>query len=299
MKKIGLSENKLVIFLITIFPLVLSINIVFAQSGRVFGTVTDEAGNPLNNVKVIILCPGMNIKITTATNSRGRYLTRQLYSAVYEISFELEGYLKVGKRIRLGFFKPYMLNVTMANLNHFKEGNYKAAIESFKKVTERLPDCFEAFYHLGLSYLMNDDTDSAIDALKRAKEINSENVMVYISLGECYVKNGLMDKAGEAFSQAITLRPENVKIYNIIGSLYYKYDKIDEAIAAFQKSVEINPLSSSTYYRLGRVYVKKRDAEKSIANFERFLQLEPKDPKASWIKAMVEELKKLSNEDKK
>jgi len=279
--------------------LFLSVKIAFAQTGKFYGTVTDEAGIPLPEVKITMFDAERNKKITFRTDKKGKFFMTIDYPTTYQITFELKGYLPISKSMKVRIFKPNVLNVTMANLNHFKEGNYKAAIESFKQVIKNSPDCFDAFHYLGISYFMNDDTDNAINSFKKAKEINLENVMVYISLAKCYVKNGLMDKAEEAFSQAIKLRPDNAEIYNIIGTVYYKYDKIEEAIAAFQKSLQLDPLLSSTYYRLGCTYLKKRDVEKSLANFERFLELEPNDPIAPWIKDAVEKLKKLRNKENK
>lgn len=295
MRKICLSKNNLLILLIIILCIFLIVNTASTQGGRIYGCVTDETGKPIPDVKITITDPERDIKYIIKTNENGKYYQMGLYPTTYEITFELEGYSPVKRKIKVSIGELEALNVIMAKLDgldFFKEGEYEDAVESLKIVTEKLPDYFDAFYYLGISYLMQGDIDNAIASLKRAQELEPEMVGVYLFLGECYIRKDSLEEASEVFSRAIELRPDKPVIHNIIGSLYDKYKKIDAAIASYQKSAEIVPHLSATYYQLGCVYLKKGDIDNSIAYFERFLELEPNDPKASRVKEVVDELKK-------
>ncbi|MFB0519415.1 MAG: tetratricopeptide repeat protein [Acidobacteriota bacterium] len=299
--------KKILLFIVLImFTLVLSVSIAFAQRGRISGKVTDESGKPLPDVKITLLDLERGATFTIETDKKGEFFKSGLYPATYEITLELEGYYPIKDRLRLRAGAYEEMNITMAKLkpvvkggedfvnglNFFKEHNYQAAIESFKKVTENYPDYPDAFYNLGISYLRSGDIDHATTSLQRAVELKPDTVAVYLGLGECYIKKDSMDKALEAFSEAEEIQPDNAKIHYNIGTIYYNEDKIDEAIAAFEKSAGLDPNFSSPHYQLGLAYFRKGELSKSIAHFEKFLELEPNAPEASQVKEFIEELKK-------
>lgn len=299
--------KKILLFIILImFVLVLSVSIAFAQRGRISGTVTDESGKPLPNVKITLLDLERGATFTVKTDKKGGFFKSGLYPSTYEITLELEGYYPIKDRLRLRAGAYEEMNITMTKLkpevkggedfvnglNFFKEGNYQAAIESFKKVTENYPDYPDAFYNLGISYLKSGDIDNALISLQKANQLNPDMIAVYLGLGECYIKKGFMNKALESFSKAVEIQPDNAKIHYNIGTIYYNEDKIDEAIAAFEKSAELDPNLSSPHYQLGLAYFRKGDLSKSIAHFENFLELEPNAPEVPQVKEFIEELKK-------
>jgi len=294
------------IIFIIIFILAFSVNIAFAQRGRISGTVTDESGKPLPNVKITLLDLERGAKFTIKIDEKGEFFKSGLHPTTYEITLELPGYYPIKDSLRMRAGAHEEMNITMTKakpdirggedfingLNFYKVGNYQEAMESFKKVTEKFPDYPDAFYNLGLSYLKNGDIDNALTSLQKANKLKPDMVAVYLSLGQCYIKKGPMNKALEVFSKAIEIQPDNAKIHYNIGTVYYSEEKIDEAIAAFEKSAELNPNFSSPHYQLGLAYIKKGDLSKSIEHFENFLELEPNAAEASQVKEFIKELKK-------
>ena len=295
-----------IIIFIIMFLSVLSVNIAFAQRGRITGTVVDEAGKPLPNVKITLLDLERGVTFAIKTDEKGKFFKSGLPPTTYEITLELEGYypIKDSLRLRAGAYEE--MNITMTRvkpevkggedfangLNFFKEGNYQAAIESFKKVTEKLPDYPDAFYNLGLSYIKSGDIDNALIYLQKANQLKPDMVSVYLGLGECYIKKGSLDQALESFSKAEEIQPNNAKIHYNIGTIYYNEDQNDHAIAAFEKSAELDPNFSSPHYQLGLAYFKKGDLSKSIAHFKKFLEIEPNAQEASQVKEFIQEIKK-------
>ena len=63
-----------------------------APTGRVYGTVTDEDGNPLPGVTVEATSPKFIGKATTVTDAEGIYRLFALQPGTYKISFSLQGF---------------------------------------------------------------------------------------------------------------------------------------------------------------------------------------------------------------
>jgi tetratricopeptide (TPR) repeat protein len=286
MKILGFVKYKLFAFPIITLILILPFNIALAQGSRILGTITDEDGKPLKDVKVIIFDPDRKVEIITYTNEKGKFYEIGILPSIYDLTCELEGYPKVKRSIRVHIGELKKVNIVMFKLDgltFFKEGNYQAASEFFQKVASNSPDCYDAYYYLGMSYLMLNNIDNAVYALSKAKKSRPDAVGVDISLGECYIRQGSMNKALESFRDAVEAQPSNENILLIIGSIYEKYGMTDKAISIYKKSLEINPQLSESHYQLGRIYFKKGFWEKSLFHFEQFLKFAPDDFKASRV----------------
>lgn len=295
MKMLCFVKYKLSLFIIITLILILPFNIALAQGARILSSITDEDGKPLKDVKVTIFDPDRKVEIITYTNEKGKFYEIGILPSIYDLTCELEGYPKVKRSIRVHIEELKKVDIVMFKLNGvtlFKEGNYQAAIEFFQKVASNSPDCYDAFYYLGMSYLMLNNIDSAVYALSKAKKLRPDAVGVHLSLGECHIRQGSMNKASESFKDAIEVQPSNENILLIIGSIYEKYGITDKAISAYRKSLDVNPQLSASHYHLGRIYLEKEIWEKSQFHFEQFLKFAPDDFKVSQVEAVVEELRK-------
>ena len=301
-RKLFLVKYKLYLFPIITFIVILSVNIAVAQGSKILGIITDENDKPLKNVRVTIIDRDRKIEIVTSTDEKGRFYEMGLLPSIYDLTCELEGYPRVKRSIRLYIGELKKVNVVMFKLNgltFFNEGNYQAAIEFFQKVASNSPDCYDAFYYLGVSCLMLNKLDNAIDALSKAKKLRSDAVGVHLYLGECYIRKGLADKASESLEDAIAAQPSNENNLLIIGSIYEKYGITDKAISIYKKSLEIDPQLSAAHYQLGKIYLKEKNWEKSQFHLEQFLKYAPDDFKASQVEAVVEELRKIIKQKEK
>ncbi len=295
-------KYKLYIFPIITLILILSVNIAIAQGTKILGIIIDEDCKPLKNVRVTIIDRDRKTEIVTSTNEKRKFYEMGLLPSIYDLTCELEGYPRVKRSIRLHIGELKKVNIVMLKLNgftFFNEGNYEAAIKFFQKVVSNSPDCYDAFFYLGNSYLMLNKLDNAIYALRKAKKLRPDAVGVHLSLGECYIRQGSVNKASESFKNAIAAQSSNENIFLIIGSIYEKYGITDKAISVYKKSLEINPQLSASHYQLGKIYLKKENWEMSQFHLEQFLKFAPDDFKASQVEAVVEELRKKNKAKRK
>lgn len=284
-----------------------------AQDTVAQGVVTDEEGTPLKDAKVIFEDPSRGLSFHMKTDKNGRFIKVGLPPTVYQVTVELEGYFPLQSQARIRFGFTENLQITLKKIppridkdkdldegvNHFNDGQYDKAIESFKKVIEKFPKNYEGYYNLGLTYLKKDDLDQAIDALEKATELNPESLAAYFALGEGYFAKGDNEKATQSFSKAIELDLDNPMAFYNLGIIYYRLGENEDAIQVFDKAIELNPKFSSAYYQAALALIKMGDFERAIIYFEEFLKVEPNAPEAAQVKTMIEELKKKQKNSNK
>jgi len=92
----------------------------------------------------------------------------------------------------------------------FKAGDYKRALEEFKKLAEISPRDPLILRYIGITYHRLGKYDEALATYEKALEIDPNNVAVYFYTAATYFKIGRVDEAKEAFLKAINLAPQSL-----------------------------------------------------------------------------------------
>lgn len=309
MNKKLLKKKALLFYAIVLSFLVLLIGSLFAQEGRLKGMVVNENKKPLENVKITLFDRDRGIKFECSTDKDGKYYRRGIKPSFYEITFEKEGYITIRDELRVRLGSEETLNIVMKKVKAaviggadfveaeklYKEEKYKEAAEAFSRVIEGNPNYAEAYSNLGRCYLKMEQLDNAIENLSKAVELKPSLAVAHYYLGDSYLRKGEFDKGKSALAKASELEPSDAQFHFNIAATYYNHDFTDESIAEWLKVGELDPNMDMIYYHLGLAYFKKAEFKKSIEVFEKFLQINPQSPRASEVKVLIEEIKKLSS----
>ena len=99
------------------------------------------------------------------------------------------------------------------------EGEYKKAVETYKKYFDENRDDAEAHYALGQTYANLGQYSEAIREYREATKLKNDDPDIYYDLGVAYTKLAQYDQAASAFSKSLELDPD-----------YYRaQDGLDEA----------------------------------------------------------------------
>jgi len=282
------------------------ISSLFSQESIIKGRVTDKQNNPLANVQITLLDVSRGTKFTLKTKKDGSFFKVGIPPAAYKVNLTLEGYYPFDSQLRVDIGQEQVLNFTLEKIppkigddpdfkegmKYFEAGNLEAAINSFRKAVEKIPESIEANYNLAICYLRLEKVEEAINQLEKIIALRKDIPELYLALGEAYFKRGENEKAVTSFKQALELQPDNYRIFYDLGIIYYKNDQLTEAIASFDKAIALNPQFSSAYYQEGLAFIKQGDYPRAIEALEKFLQLEPEAREAPQVKVILEELKK-------
>lgn len=170
------------------------------------------------------------------------------------------------------------------------ERNYKGAIESLTKASERPPYPDTAFY-LGLAYLKQGSDQDAEKWLKRATELNPDDSRAEYQLALLYRKEGKQEDADQAFEHSKESKAKSDKLSQLkyacgqeldrnpggttpsceqlydendpdrltsLGILYGQHGQLEKALKPLQRAAELVPQSPQMQYNLAFTYYQLR-----------------------------------------
>jgi tetratricopeptide (TPR) repeat protein len=155
----------------------------------------------------------------------------------------------------------------------FDRGNFKGAIELFKRVVEADPKHKTAWMDLGRSYMVLRQTDDAIGAFKKQAELNPYDAYAYGAMGWAYTSQRRYDDAATAFNKAIEIDPLSQYAHAALGSMYQEAHQYEKAAPELEKAVSLKPDDAALQINLGDSYLNLGQDEKALAAFDRAVQI--------------------------
>jgi len=90
---------------------------------------------------------------------------------------------------------------------YHNKGDYRRAIENYKKAMEFNKDYAPAYLNMGVSYEAVKEWDNAIAVYKRAAEIEPASALPYLQMGDLYLRLNRQEAAVDSLLIAITNDP--------------------------------------------------------------------------------------------
>jgi len=296
--------------------------------GRVFGTVVDQNGNPIEGASIEVESLEYNFKLQTKSTSKGTWAVIGVGNGVFRIRASKEGYIPAETQTRLSNFQNPQIDLILKSIeatgiqalqegetskkiytdatNLYEAGKYKAALQLFQSFREKNPTLFQVGINIGNCYRELGEYEQALQeyqvVFSKLKEKNTslegnENAArVLTNIGETYLKMGQLDKATNYFEQAITIFPKDYALAYNIAEIYFNQNQFDKAIKMYDLSIQINPSWPKAYLKKGYALLNKGDYRASIKALKKFLELDPKAPEASAVKTLISELEKRIKE---
>ncbi|MCD7976348.1 MAG: tetratricopeptide repeat protein [Tannerellaceae bacterium] len=131
------------------------------------------------------------------------------------------------------------------------QGNYKEAIDIYKKALEEYPESMLLYYEVALSYLSLTNYEEAIRWSERALEAKDKvdnTSLVYSVMASAYDNWGKYEEAIRIFDRGIQEDPDNYLLYFNQGITYRKMGEEKEAMISFFQALTLFPLHLSTLY---------------------------------------------------
>jgi tetratricopeptide (TPR) repeat protein len=231
-----------------------------AQIGNIRGSVTDQTGNPLEDV--LIRIEGLEVarKYDVKTDAKGEYyhggVSRQ---GTYRVIAEKEG-----------FRRDY--------------------VEGLRPATDRRGETGLADFVLTpgpagkLAFELTDEEIKAMEAgADNAEEKAAASAQVRLSLDEGlgFYSQGQYEQALVAFNSALEMDDQQPALWANLGNTYSKLNQSDQALAAYEKAIAIAPEDPTLYQNLGGIYAAMGNADKARELYEQAVALnaygDPKD----------------------
>jgi superkiller protein 3 len=165
------------------------------------------------------------------------FITALIISAVLTITAQAEGY---------DWEKAVSL---------YTQGQYRPAIEEFKKVVEEFPNHADSWKYIGLAYYQLKEYEQAIAPLEKAIELKRADGRTDADalsvLGRAYIALKKYDRAQSYFENATRQQPDQAANFYMLGVVYSNLNRNEEAVTAFRSAVKLDPKDADSWYYLG------------------------------------------------
>lgn len=288
---------------------------------RMYGVVSDEAGNPIPGAKITVTQPAMgSFKIEVVTDKKGKFsLALVDATKVYDYKVEKEGFQGFQEQIKIDIQSNTehnfrLLSMSAAQAQAAAQGGevgsggggdpavlaYNAGVEAIKakdnktaeaKFLEAMqadPELPQPLVALASLYVQDKRFKEAAEMAEKAVALDSGDTNAMRLRLEAY--KGLGDKAKIAEAQAAlnTADPGSaaIDLYNQ-GVTAYNAGKTDEALGLFEKALAADGTYARTHYMLGLCYVSANKTKEAKEHFQKFIEMAPSDPDVATAKEMM------------
>lgn len=293
--------------------------------GRIKGVVTDEAGNPIEGVKIVAtFTSGYAFK--AKTDKKGKWAIAGMGTGLFRIMATKDGYQSVYIDKHVSQFKNDPVYFTMKkiapqpegmpkiddveSLDAFEEGTklyeqeqYQEALVVFEEFLSKNPTVHQVriniancYRELGLYTEALAEYQKLLNAIKEEKgSLKGEKLAASIlaDIGSIYVCQGDLEKAGQYFQQSIDIDPNDERLAFNVAGICFKQGESDKAITYYKHAIEIRETWPRPYRQLGYAYLNKGKYKLALETFEKFLELDPENPQAQAIRDLIPSIKKL------
>ncbi|HNX97744.1 MAG TPA: tetratricopeptide repeat protein [Candidatus Aminicenantes bacterium] len=287
--------------------------------GRLNGTVTNEAGQPLAGVKIMLEFEKGGIKLDTLTDKRGAWAFIGLGTGKCNVTADLEGYVPMVEQVELkqldrnpplNFIlredKERKMRLqdesSMAILEKgsqlYNERKFEEALAIFSDFAQKNPGVYMIQMNIGDCQRDLGNTDKAMEAynlaLTAAKEKGDVGVQgkALASIGDLYLKKDDLKNAQEYFKQSLAINPQDELLAYNVGEIFFGNGKTTEAIQYYLMAAGIKPTWGAPLMKLGLAYLNRGETDKARDVLTKLVAVEPDSADAATAKAILDTLQK-------
>ncbi|OPX73445.1 MAG: photosystem I assembly protein Ycf3 [Methanoregulaceae archaeon PtaB.Bin108] len=137
-------------------------------------------------------------------------------------------------------------------------------------------------YSQGGEFLKQGNYAAAIDTYKTAVALDPEYLDAWISLAYAYAQSNRLDDAAGAYEHAISISPDNIPALKGLSYIYSRLGKDQEALRIIDRAVEINPVDPLSWLQKGLTLSALGRVNESIPVYRKVLELSP-DNYDAWL----------------
>jgi Carboxypeptidase regulatory-like domain/Tetratricopeptide repeat len=294
--------------------LLLAAGLALAQSyrgqGRLRGKVTDEAGQPLEGVKVKIFSVKGQSGFEVTTNAEGEWSANYIRGGGYNLDFLKSGYepkslstsitestknppveVKLKKAAGLMITDELKAELEAGN-KLFGENKYEEACKLYEDLIAKSPEAYIIYKNVGNCRFELQQYELAEAAYQKVLEKEPGNADILLLIGNCYANRDQAEKAMEWYNKIEFEKISDPTVLFNIGTSFTKQSKFEDALKYYKRSVEVQKDFLDGLYQLGLTYLTLGRNPEAIGPFEDYIKIDPDSERAAQVKGFLEFLKK-------
>jgi Flp pilus assembly protein TadD len=291
-----------------------------AQTGRVGGTVKDDAGQPIKGASITAENPNASpSSFTATTDDKGRFSIIGLRSGRWTFTAQAPGFapesgalsvqtigapnppltftLRKGATAApasaLGSLAAKDLQAELANADAlYNSQKWDEAISAYRAIMAKAPALSVINLQIAAAYRNKKDYDSAIAAYSDLLKTDPNNDKAKVGIGMTNLEKGDLAAAEETLTRASEGTSATREVFYNLGEVKFAKGQADEAAKYYQKAADLDPAWGKPLFKLALVQLNKGDKEGTIKALEKVIAADPTSPEAAQAKQVIEQLKK-------
>lgn len=279
------TANWSIVFILCVAALVAVTDDAAAQAGgRIAGNVEDQAGKPIEGVRVTATSPAMDgFKLEKTTNSKGKFVLAFTNSAMaYVIALEKEGYKTLVAPINPISGRTEVVEYVLlpATLDEQAEAEKAALSGSGRAIL---------VYNEGVEAQRAGDLELAARKYGDAAKINPELAAAHTSLAAVAHMGGDYVTAAAEAEKALTIDPTDVRAMQLRFDAYRLAGndvKAEEAAKTLRELGDVGETASRIFNEGAKAY-NSGDVATAISKFQQAADLDPSLVQARLVLARI------------
>ena len=291
-----------------------------AQTGRVGGTVKDDAGQPIKGATITAENPNASpSSFTATTDDKGRFSIIGLRTGRWTFTAQAPGFapesggLNVqtigapnppltftlkkgatsGPASALGNLAAKDLQGELASADAlYNAQKWDESIAAYRAIMAKAPALSVINLQIAAAYRNKKDYDSAIAAYNDLLKSDPSNDKAKIGIGMTNLEKGDLVAAEDTLTKAAEGSNPTREVFYNLGEVKFAKGQTDEAAKLYQKAADLDPTWGKPLFKLALVQLNKGDKDATIKALEKVIATDPTSQEAAQAKAVIEQLKK-------
>jgi Flp pilus assembly protein TadD len=291
-----------------------------AQTGRVGGTVKDEAGNPIKGATVTAENPGASpSSFTATTDDKGRFSIIGLKSGQWSFAAQAPGFgpeagkLNVstigapnppltftmkkggapGPTSALGSTAAKDLQADLAAADGlYNSQKYDESIAAYRQIMAKAPALSVINLQIAAAYRNKKEYDNALAAYNDLLKSDPNNEKAIVGIGMTNLEKGDLKAAEDTLTRAAEGPKPTREVFYNLGEVKFSKGQADEAATWYQKASDLDPSWGKPIFKLALVQLNKGDKAATIVLLNKVIAADPTSPEAAQAKTVIEQLNK-------
>ena len=277
-------------------------------TGRVSGRVTDESGQPVEDVAVKAVREGASSGPQTKTNKKGEWSIIGVAGGRWHFEFSKQGYqtgsfdtqaneqstnMPVTTQLKKAAVDPNVaITADLAKAaDLMKQKQYSEARAIYEGVLAKHPEAYQIEPYIARTYYEEKNLDQAAAHLRTAVEKDPDNPTNELLLAQVLAEKGDTEGSRQLMASVDDSKITDPTMMLNVGIGLFNQQKPDEALAWFDKTVTRFPQYPDGYYYRGLTDVQLGKTDRAKADLEKFVQMAPNAPEAATAKGILDKLK--------
>jgi Flp pilus assembly protein TadD len=327
-----MKKNKAVLVIVPAFLLILALSGPrgYPQegrgSGRLTGSVVDEAGKPVTGALITLEYLQFTNKMTAVSNAKGQWGFIGLGKGVISITTSKEGFAPSTIQLEVSGAKrnpePRIIlkraagNVAAEGLSDgskemllhgnalFEQKKFAEALTLYQAFSDKYPSLYQVRLNVANCYMELQEYDRAIAEYQKVLDgLNAEaadkkdpklTAQVFSGIGDAYMRQNKFKEAEQYFKKSIDIDPADHALAYNVAEIMMQAGNADEAVRYYEMAIRIKPDWPKSYLKLGYAWLNKGNTLKAVESFTKFVEISPADdPDVAMVKDIIKKISKV------